>query len=195
MRLTTSRWLPILVIAAAVVLVAALISTANGPRSSPQRATDFVSASANGERKSHVKPETRRELGRFHLESGGVSLSTADAVDGGACLVEDDENGDTSSCLDGGLFATRKAELIVSSDGGPERYDHLHVAGVVAPGVRSAWLVKTDGTSVELVLNASGAFAYESPDAELGARVYPTAVRLYGPSGKFVGSVDFPAAG
>jgi hypothetical protein len=192
----TVRQRPILVVASAVVLAAALaFAVANGHGSSSPRATSVVAANSTAERKPHFKPETRKELGVFRVGQGRVSLSTADAVGGGVCLVEGDGDGETGSCLDDGLFATRKAELIVSSEGRPGYVDELHVSGVVAPGVRAARLVKSDGTLVELRLNSSGAFMYESSAGDLAAEVYPTAVQMFGPNGKLVGTVDFPAAG
>ena len=124
-----------------------------------------------------------------------MSVSAAETLDGKGCLVEGDDQGETSSCLEGGLFSSRKAELIVSSMGGPERFDELHLTGVVAPDIRLARLVKTDGTDTELQLNAHRAFVYQSPAGDLASKVYPSALRLFGPSGKLVETVDFPAAG
>ena len=143
-----------------------------------------------------LKEDTRRHVGVFDLAQGRkVRLSTADTVDGMACLIEQDEGAVGSSCLENGFFAQRKVELLVGSQGGPDRVPELHVVGIVAPGIRSAVLVKTDGSVVELRLNRDGAFLFESPDADLEARIYPTKLRLYGPSGKLAGTVTFPPAG
>lgn len=143
-----------------------------------------------------LKKESRRHIGAFDLaKSRTVRLSTAETVDGMACLIEQDEGAESSSCLENGLFALRKAELLVSSQGGPERFSELHVVGIVAPGIRSAVLVKTDGNAVELRLNRDGAFLFESPEADLEGRIYPTKLSLYGPSGKLAETVTFPPAG
>src|SRR5262245_21049398 len=198
MRMTTTGrclWTAIVAAAAVVVAEALLLALATGRHASSPRATSFVAATGASERKPHFKPDTREELGLFRVARGRVSLSTADALEAGACLIEGDRDGETSSCLDDGLFATRKAELIVSSGGGPGHFDELQVVGVVAPSIRSARLVKTDGTEVELVLNARRAFVYESPAGDLAAQVYPTALRMFGSNGKLVDTVDFPAAG
>ncbi len=143
-----------------------------------------------------LKVETKRQLGLFGLSKGRkLSISTADTVDGKACLIEEDEDGAGSSCLDGGFFALRKVEFLVSSQGGPEQFTALHVAGVVAPSIRAASLVKTDGTAVQLRLNSERAFVYESPSSELEARIHPTALRLYGANRKLAETVTFPPAG
>jgi hypothetical protein len=195
MRLT--GWRPTAVAASAGIVVAVgVFALAGRSVDPPPPGTSFAATAVSAEQdRPQLKQETRKQLGLFQVGKKRVRLSAADAVDGGACLVEADGDGETSSCLSDGLFATRKAELIVSSEGGPTYFDELHVAGVVAPGVRSARLVKTDGTVIELRPNSSGAFAYESSASDLAAQVYPTTVRLFGPSGKLVGTVDFPAAG
>lgn len=143
-----------------------------------------------------LKEETREQVGAFDLSKGhNIRLSTAETVDGMACLIEEDEGVTGSSCLEKGFFTLRKAELLVSSQGGPERFDELHATGIVAPGIRAAVLVKTDGSAVELRLNPHGAFAFESTEVDLEARIYPTGLRLYGPSRKLVETVTFPPAG
>ncbi len=140
---------------------------------------------------------TRRHLGTFALRRGGrqIRIATADTVEGSGCLIEEQEGAESSSCLGDGLFASRRAELMVSSEGGPDRFDELHVVGVAAPGVRNVVLVKSDGTTVSLAFNMQRAFFFESPAADLAARVYPSALRLVGASGKVLETVDFPAAG
>jgi hypothetical protein len=199
MRLTAKGPLLALTVAACAVCVggATLLVLRDGSGSASSPEASFVSATKAADMtRPRFKPETRNDLGRFDLSMGGrVSVSTAQSVDGKECLIEDDDQGESSSCFDDGLFSTRKAELVVSSMGGPEQFDEVHVTGVVAAGIRSARLVKTDGTGDELDLNARRAFLYQSSASDLEARIYPTAVRLYGPNGKLVETVDFPAAG
>lgn len=198
MRLTAiGPWRTIaVVVSAAAFLVAALLAPGKHSTASSSRATSFVAATEGQDGKPHFRPEARTDLGRFRLARGHqVSVSTAETLDGKGCLVEGDDQGETSSCLEGGLFSSRKAELIVSSMGGPERFDELHLTGVVAPDIRSVRLVKTDGTDTDLQLNAHRAFVYQSSAGDLASKVYPSALRLFGPSGKLVETVDFPAAG
>ncbi|HET9437001.1 MAG TPA: hypothetical protein VFO64_02280 [Gaiellaceae bacterium] len=141
-------------------------------------------------------PRSRMELGSFRLRDGTVlRIATGSLRDGAECLVEEGDGGETRACQEGGLFATRRAELIVGSEGGPDRFDRLHVTGIVAPNVRSASLVKTDGAAVRLTLTPQRTFMFESPQADLEAAVHPTELRLYGPGRKLVGVVDFPPAG
>lgn len=158
-------------------------------------ATSIFDAGRSGQ--SHqLRPETRRARGDFGLLSGRrVRISTAETVDGKVCVIEDDEGGEAGSCLEGGLFALRKVEFLVSSQGGPERFTELHVAGIAAPGVRGISVVKTDGESVRLAVNFDRAFVYESSPSDLAAGVYPTALRLLGPNGTLVEEVTFPPAG
>jgi hypothetical protein len=140
---------------------------------------------------------TTRTLGEFELGGGRrVRLMTADTLDGKSCLFDDDSiSGIGATCLERGLFTRRRVAFLVSFEGGPERFSELHVAGVAAPSIRGVSLLKTDGTVVELRLNAGRAFLFESPAADLEARTYPTALRLYGASGKLVETVTFPPAG
>ena len=198
MRLTTAvGWRRITAIVCALVFMIAVSFAlrAHADTSSSPTAR-FVAATAGGNGQPRFRPETRSDLGRFALGKGRhVTVSTAKTFDGKDCLIEGDERGDTSSCLEDGLFSRRKAELVVSSMGGPEQFDELYVAGVVAPGIRSARLVKTDGTETDLQLNVHRAFVYESASQDLTSRVYPTALRLFEPNGKLVATVDFPAAG
>jgi hypothetical protein len=200
MRLTaTGRWRVIAIsLCVAALAIAALIARGNRSDTAPPSATSFVAASpaAEGNAMPRFKPETRNDLGRFALGRGRqVKVSSAETTDGQECLIEDDGSGEASSCLEHGLFATRKAELVVGSMGGPEHFDELHVTGIVAPGIRSARLVKTDGTEADLELNADRAFVYDSSTIDLREQVYPTALRLFASDGRLVATVHFPAAG
>jgi len=199
MRLTTAvGWRRNAVLGCVLVFISAVLFAlwAHADTSSSPPTARFVAATAGEKGQPRFRPETRSDLGRFALgKERHVTVSTAKTFDGRDCLMEGDEQGETSSCLEGGLFSSRKAELVVSSMGGPEQFDELYVAGVVAPGVRSARLVKTDGRETDLQLNAHGAFVYESASQDLTSRVYPTALRLFGPNGRLVATVDFPAAG
>lgn len=187
-----------------IVLAALLLAgaVAGGLSSRTNRSSSAVSAAGAvvAERQSGGGPKvdsrTKEHLGSFEVgRSRKIHLSIADTVDGMGCLIEEEAGAESSSCLEGGLFAARKAELIVRSEGGPERLEELHLVGVVAPNVRGVSVVKTDGTAVPIAINPTRAFVFESTAADLEARVYPTALRLYGPSGKLVDTLDFPAAG
>jgi hypothetical protein len=162
--------------------------------------SSFVTATEKGDVRPHFKADTRKQLGRFRIGRGTsasrlVGLSSATTEEGSECLIEDDVDGEASSCLDGGFFALRRAEVIVSTAGGPGQFDELYVAGIVAPGIRAARVVKTDGSEVATELSSERTFVYESPAADLDAKVYPIALRLFGPGGKLVGTVTFPPAG
>jgi hypothetical protein len=189
----------ILGVAALVALVGvwAWLDRGAGPSvpAEPRSATSVADAGASGQ--SHqLKAETKRQRGIFGLGSGrDVRISTAETVDGKACLIEEDGIGEAGSCMEGGLFALRKVEFLVSSQGGPERFTELHVAGVAASAVRGVSVLKTDGESVRLAVNEDRAFVYESSPSDLAARVYPIALRLYGSNGKLVDEVSFPPAG
>jgi hypothetical protein len=196
-------WSIAVVVSAPVFVLAIafhLTQRPDGPPSSAVTPPGFVAVTRTDERRPRFKAETRKQLGRFRVGHGTdasrlVGLSSVTTEDGSECLVEDDLDGESSSCLDGGFFALRKAEVLVSTAGGPDRFDELYVAGIVAPGVRAARVVKADGSEVVAELSPERAFVYESTAADLEARVYPTAVRLFGPNGKLVGSVTFPPAG
>ena len=193
----------IAVAAAAVVFVLAIaLQLAKRPatEASSAAAPSFAAVTTNDDRRPHFKAETRKELGRFRVGGGQnkgrlVGISSATTDEGSECLIEDDVDGEASSCLVDGFFATRKAEVVVSTAGGPDRFDELYVAGVVAPGVRAARVVKTDGREVATELSSERAFLYESPPADLEAKAYPTALRLFGQNGKVMGMVTFPPAG
>ena len=202
-RLTrTGMWSIAVAVSAAILATAVALRHAQRPDGTASHAAmaSLVTAIETNDVRPHYKPETRKQLGRFRVGRGAsasrlVGLSSATTEEGSECLIEDDVDGEASSCLDGGFFALRKAEVIVSTAGGPDQFDELYVAGIVAPGVRAARVVKADGSSIATELNAERAFVYESTEADLEAKIYPTAVRLYGPSGKLVEAVAFPPAG
>jgi len=197
-----SVWpIPVLVSAAVFVLAVAFQFTqAPDEPASSAVSPGLVAMTPPGEGRPHLEAGTRKQLGRFRVGHGKnasrlVGLSSAMTEEGSECLVEDDVDGESSSCLDGGFFALRKAEVVVSTAGGPDQFDELYVAGIVAPGVRAARVVKTDGSEVATELSSERAFIYESTAADLEAKVYPTAVRLFGANGKLVGTVTFPPGG
>jgi hypothetical protein len=203
MRVTrTTVWSIAVIVSASILAFAIVFQLAKRPdgKASSVATSSFVAASASDDRRPHFKAETRKQLGRFRVGRGKgqsrlVGISSATTDDGSECLIEEDVDGEASSCLDDGFFALRKAEVVVSTSGGPDRFDELYVAGVVAPGIRTARVVTTDGSEVATELSSARAFVYESPAEDLEARVYPTAVRLYGPSGRLVDTVAFPPAG
>lgn len=170
-----------------------------GTASASRNVAHDVSTSAleRLERSAKTKPETMRPLGHFELEDGRrLELFTADTGDGRACLIDHDPRfGASAGCVDGALFRQRKVEFSVRFDGGPERFGELYVSGVVAPGIRSAELTKSDGTAVRLELAESRAFVYESPRSDLESGVYPNGFRLFGPRGKLADTVTFPPPG
>ena len=203
MRLTRTGVWPIAVVVSAVVLAVAIaFRLTHRPDGTASHAatSSFVTATEKGDMRPHFKAETRKQIGRFRVAHGTsasrvVGLSSAMTEDGSECLIEDDVDGEASSCLEGGFFALRKAEVMVSTAGGPDRFDELYLAGIVAPGVRTARVVKADGSEVDTELSSERAFVYESTAQDLEAKVYPTAVRLFGPSGKLLGTVTFSPAG
>jgi hypothetical protein len=195
-------WSIPVIVSAAVFALAIAFQLAQSPDGSTSSVVTpgFAAVTGPGEGRPRFKVGTRKPLGRFRVGHGMnasrlVGLSSVTTEDGSECLVEDDVDGESSSCLDGGFFALRKAEILVSTAGGPDRFDELYVAGVVAPVVRAARVVKADGSEVATELSSEGAFLNESTPADLEAKVYPTAVRLFGPSGRLVGTVTFPPAG
>jgi hypothetical protein len=111
--------------------------------------------------------------------------------------VTDDDltGGSGATCVDGDLFATRKVAFSVASEGGPDDVTELYVSGVVAPPVRAASVVLTDGSAVPLALTEERGFLRESTASELQAHVYPAALRLYGANGKLLQTISFPAQG
>ena len=149
------------------------------------------------ERAMKLKEGTKRKLGRLRMSDGAdLDLFTATTVDGQECLIEEhSRSGVGAGCVEGGLFRRSKVEFSVNTDGGPDRFSSLYVAGLVAPSVGSASLVLTDGTLVRLALTTERTFLYESAQDALGRRTYPTGFRLFGPNGKLVESVTFPPAG
>ena len=185
---------------ATLIVGVGLAAWSDSGESPPTKATSRSPARVSENHPSGTGPklkvETKRQLGVFDLSEGRkIRISIADTIDGMACLIEEDENGAGSTCVDSGFFALRKVEFLVSSQGGPEQFTALHVAGVAAPSIRAASLVKTDGTTVQLTLNSERAFVYESPGSELEAGIYPTALRLYGGNRKLAETVTFPPAG
>jgi hypothetical protein len=143
-----------------------------------------------------VRPGSRRELGRFVLRGGRtLRLEAAETLAGKSCLLEVDVSGTATSCLDGGLFALHRAAFGVSSEGGPDRFTALRLAGVAAPEIASITLVRTDGSSVELGLSRRQAFVYEAAEAELAAGVLPAALVLEARSGRVVEEIAIPAVG
>jgi len=194
---TTVRLLFLIPLLAAVGVAVGVYSTKGGgaePRSVPSAGdggTVDVAADADG---LALVPGSARALGVFKLSRGpSLDLSEADTQDGKSCLFESSrDGGEGRMCLDGGLFAHRRIAFVVDSQGGPGRFTELHVPGVVAPEIRMAEILKTDGTSVPIDLTSTRAFVYESPASELQQGVYPSGFRLYGPSGKLVETVHFP---
>jgi hypothetical protein len=200
MRVTRcDRWrLLILVCIGASLITAAALAFADGSGVQSDVSRGMVAASAEAQQSAgaKLKAGSKRLVGSFELRKGqAVRVSTVDTVDGAGCLIEEDGEGESSSCLEGGLFTSRRAELVVSSIGGPERFDELHLTGVAAPDVRTVQLVKTDGAVVDLPLTPQRGFVFESPVGDLDADVYPTALRLLGANGRLIETVAFPAAG
>ena len=201
--------LVVLVGVASVVAGAAFVSSERDDRGRGSSPHSFVanasSVAAPGdespmerfERSIKMRPGTKRPLGEFELADGRrLGLYSADTTDAKSCLIDDDAvGGPSAGCLDDGLFHVRKVAFSVNSQGGPGRFDELYVVGVVAPSVRGASLVKTNGSAVDLDLNSEQAFLFESPNADLEAAIYPTELRLYGQSGKLAERVTFPPAG
>jgi hypothetical protein len=149
------------------------------------------------ERTIKMKRGSKTAIGAFALASGRrIELFTAETEDAHSCLIEHDtEAGAGAGCLEGGLFAARKVAFSVNTDGGPERFDELYVVGVVAPSIRSAALVLTDGREVPLRLAGEGSFLFEGSRSDLAEGTYPHQFRLFGPNGKLVETVSFPPAG
>lgn len=149
------------------------------------------------ERKIKMQGESKDTVGAFELTTGEtVHLHTARTDDGQSCLIDEGTlAGASATCVENGLFGIRKVAFFVNSNGGPERFSTLYVGGVAAPSIRSVAVVKTDGSTVREEVNANGAFLIESSGSELERGVYPTALRLFGPSGNVAEVVDFPPAG
>ena len=137
---------------------------------------------------------TKVAVGSFKLRGGGRrDVFTARTADGKSCLVDEDAAGGSgATCSDGDLFAGRRAAFSVASEGRPGAFTELLVTGVVAPAVRSASLVLTDGSAIELGLTRERGFLRESTSDELRARIYPAAIRLFGASGGLLETVTFP---
>jgi len=156
-----------------------------------------TSASERLESSIKLKAGSKKPLGEVQLADGRrVRLFSADTDDSKSCLIEDDpEAGLGAGCLEGGLFRARKAAFSVNAQGGPERFEELYVVGVAAPSIRGVALVKADGSTVALELNAANSFLFESSKPDLEARLYPVGLRLFGSNGKLVETVTFPPAG
>jgi len=182
----------LLLAAAAVASVAALHGRERDAKITPATVpVSNVSASGSG---LAMQPGSQTSLGAFRLSRGrSLHLASAETVDGKSCLLEaTDGEGSGSVCADGALFAHRKVAFAIDSQGNPGALSELRVVGVVAPGIRAAEVLKSDGSDSNLELARDGAFAYESPAAELARGVYPSGFKLYGASGKLVQVVDFP---
>lgn len=189
-----------LVLLACLVLVGAAIAVAPGERehTNPMGSSRIaipISQVGDSGKKLVLESGSERSLGAFGLGRGKtLRLATAQTADGQACLLESGQDDPGSSmCLDGGLFGVRRVAFTVDSQGGPDRFTELRVPGVVAPDIRGAEILKTDGSSAPVALTSTGAFVYESPSADLQRGVYPSGFRLYGPNGKLVETVRFPA--
>jgi hypothetical protein len=163
-----------------------------------QRHDAALSSQGSLERELNLKPETHDARGVFPLRRGkSLQLATAETTDGHWCLIDVEEPSGAagSSCYKGAPFAHSKVVFSMNMDGGPETFAELYLLGVALPGVRAVMLERTDGTTVETDPNADGAFLFESTAAELESRIYPTALHVYGPSGKLIETVDIPAVG
>lgn len=149
------------------------------------------------ERAIEMKSGTKKTLGGFVLSSGRrIQLYTADTNDEKSCLIEDDpEAGAGAGCLEGGLFGARKVSFSVNTDGGPDRFVELYVVGVVAPSIRSAMLVLSDGREVSLRLTKDRTFLFESSASDLSSGIHPVGLKLFGASGTLAEEVSFPPAG
>jgi hypothetical protein len=149
------------------------------------------------ERSAKVKTGSKRSLGTLRLSDGRViELTRAETIDGKECLIDHARGaGASASCLDDGLFRHRRVEFSIAFEGGPETFDELQVIGVVAPSVRSAELVMTNGGVAPLALTKEHTFVYESGREALLQGVRPTAFRLYGPRGKLVETHRFVPPG
>jgi hypothetical protein len=167
------------------------VARSDAPEVSPASAIERL------ERSIKLKAGSKRSLGEVQPADGRrVRLYSADTDDSKSCLIEDDpETGPGAGCLEGSLFHVRKAAFSVNTRGGPDRFEELYLVGVAAPSIREVAVVKADGETVKLELNANRAFLFESPTADLEARVYPVGLRLFGPNRRLVETVTFPAAG
>ena len=146
------------------------------------------------ERAIKLKSGTKKAVGEFELSTGQkVRLHTADIEDGQSCLIDEVPDAAAgASCLENGLFALRKVEFFVNSEGNPDQLEQLYVGGVVAPSIRSISVRKTDGSTAQLRLTRERAFLYESSAAELRGGVLPSELRLFGASGKLVEVLRIP---
>jgi hypothetical protein len=156
------------------------------------------SAARRLDRELHVAPESKRSVGEFELRRGmSVKLATATTVDGHWCLIDDQgpSGGAGSTCAENGPFARSKVLFSINTDGGPKRFTELYLLGVAAQDIRTVAVSRTDGSTVRAQPNAEGGFLFESSSTDLESRVFPSSLRLYGPSGRLVETVDIPSVG
>jgi hypothetical protein len=149
------------------------------------------------ERSAKVKAGSKRSLGTLGLSDGRkIELTLAETTDGTECLIDHEAGaGASASCLEDGLFRHRRVEFSIAFEGGPDAFDELHVTGIVAPNIRSADIVMTNGDVSPLALSKERTFVYESTRDDLQRRIRPTAFRLYGPSGRLVETHRFAPPG
>jgi hypothetical protein len=150
------------------------------------------------QRQLQVRPESKKSIGEFELQRGkSVKLTTATTVDGHWCLIDDQgpSGGAGSTCAENGPFARSKVLFSINMDGGPKRFTELYLLGVAAPDIRTVALSRTDGSTLTAQPNAEGGFVFESSSTDLESRVFPSSLRLYGPSGRLVETVDIPSVG
>ena len=167
----------------------AVPAAASGDRSGSESALERIQARIG------AKPGSMRRVGTFGLGRGRtLRLYTAQAADGASCLIDEaDGLGAGSTCLESGLFHSRRAAFSVNSNGGPERFGELQVVGMVAPEIGSLTVVLTDGSVTEAALNEHRAFLYESTVSDLARDALPAALRLYGRNGRLVETISIPA--
>lgn len=141
-----------------------------------------------------AKPGTTKDIGRFVLRGGReLRLRTYETADGMSCL-EDREgtSGPGATCAEGGLLRGRRAVYSITFDGGPARFARLYLLGLAAPGIGSVAVQMTDGSVVRAALSPERAFVVESSAAELAQDVVPSALLLYGLSGRLVERIEIP---
>lgn len=183
-----------LALACAALALLAVRGSSGGGKSGGTASGTLVAATPD--RGGGIDPDTRTDLGTFRLPNGRtLDLFTGRTVDGRTCVVDEDATGASGgACVQGDLFDGRRIVFSVGSEGAPDQLSELHVSGIVAPSVRSAELVTTDGSGISLDLTPKRAFLWESPTEQLRAHVYPTAIRLYGANRRLLETVSFPSA-
>jgi hypothetical protein len=146
--------------------------------------------------RSKVRPETRRVIGRFQTQMGVVELLVASTKGGQTCLIDiAPSRAEGTGCSDGPLFADGKVEWTITSDGGPDRFSMMYLAGVVSPGVSRIVVLRSDGSEQEAQLNSERAFVFSSTADELARDVLPAGFRAYNRGGRLVDSEDIPRLG